>query len=412
MFDTHSNFSYEVIENTPGTAGTTVVMGTTNFAQFPDPGTASAYNVMAWPVGTVPLNDNAEILRVTAKGTNGTITVTREQEDTTAKDLSNEYQIAMAVTKKTLTDVEDSLEAEHNVNGTHKVTAFQHINAPEGFLINGKIVPSVTSNNLTVAIKTLSGDDPSATNPVYIRIAGVVRSLTSALSTTNNAGTNWLAMGSTELAAKEVDLFVYLSWNVADENFVIGVSRIPFALRHGDFVMSGANAKGVLRGGVLTNSETNDPYTVIGRFAATLSAAAAHNWSVPTFTSANLIQRPIHETRELTWTPVWTGYSTDPSNIDTRYIIQGNVLHFIMHASTAGTSNANTNNFTIPFIVTPVSDGGAWYSAFDNGAQLTTAGRWVISGGTSTVICYKDFAAGAWTTSNAKRMSASGKTFI
>ena len=35
-------------------------------------------------------------------------------------------------------------------------------------LMNGKLVASVSSNALTVAIKTLSGDDPSSNNPVYI----------------------------------------------------------------------------------------------------------------------------------------------------------------------------------------------------------------------------------------------------
>lgn len=41
------------------------------------------------------------------------------------------------------------------------------VNAPQGFLINGKI--SVTdAAGITVAIKTLAGTDPSATDPVYV----------------------------------------------------------------------------------------------------------------------------------------------------------------------------------------------------------------------------------------------------
>ena len=63
--------------------------------------------------------------------------------------------------------------------------------APEGFLLNGKIVPSVASNNLTVAIKGLDGNNPSSTNPIYVRIGDTIRSITSALSVTKNAGTNW-----------------------------------------------------------------------------------------------------------------------------------------------------------------------------------------------------------------------------
>jgi hypothetical protein len=43
-----------------------------------------------------------------------------------------------------------------------------NFNSPEGFLINGKIAVSVAANDLTVAIKGLDGNDPSASNPVYI----------------------------------------------------------------------------------------------------------------------------------------------------------------------------------------------------------------------------------------------------
>jgi hypothetical protein len=37
----------------------------------------------------------------------------------------------------------------------------------------------------------MNGSDPSVSNPVYIRIGDTVRSITSALSVTKNAGTNW-----------------------------------------------------------------------------------------------------------------------------------------------------------------------------------------------------------------------------
>lgn len=59
-------------------------------------------------------------------------------------------------------------------------------------LINGTLVPSVSGNALTVAIKTLAGNDPSPTDPVYIVTRGVtagngdftVSALTSATSIT------------------------------------------------------------------------------------------------------------------------------------------------------------------------------------------------------------------------------------
>jgi len=83
-------------------------------------------------------------------------------------------------------------------------------------MINGKIDVSVASSDLTVAIKTLSGNNPSTSEPVYVRIGDTVRSITSALSVTRNDGTNWFNSGSSELATFEVDYFVYLGYNATD----------------------------------------------------------------------------------------------------------------------------------------------------------------------------------------------------
>lgn len=83
-------------------------------------------------------------------------------------------------------------------------------------MINGKIDVSVASSDLTVAIKTLSGNNPSTSEPVYVRIGDTVRSITSALSVTRNDGTNWFNSGSAELATFEVDYFVYLGYNATD----------------------------------------------------------------------------------------------------------------------------------------------------------------------------------------------------
>jgi hypothetical protein len=168
-------------------------------------------------------------------------------------------------------------------------------NAPQGFLINGKIVPSVASNNLTVAIKGMDGNNPSSTNPVYVRIGDTIRSITAALSVTKNAGTNWFNAGSAELATKGIDYFVYLGYNATD-GVVIGFSRIPYATLYSDFSTTSTNEK-YCAISTITNAAAGDNYENIGRFAATLSAGAGYTWSVPTFTAANLIQRPIYESR-------------------------------------------------------------------------------------------------------------------
>src|ERR1041385_3880934 len=102
------------------------------------------------------------------------------------------------------------------------------LNPQQGFLINGKLSVTVASNNLTVALKTLAGNNPSASEPVYVRMQDTVDSITAALSVTKNAGTNWFNAGAAELATKEIDYFVYLGYNATD-GVVIGFARIPYA---------------------------------------------------------------------------------------------------------------------------------------------------------------------------------------
>lgn len=234
-------------------------------------------------------------------------------------------------------------------------------NAPEGFLLNGKIVPSVTSNNLTVAIKGLNGNDPSATNPVYIRIGDAIRSITSALSVTKNAGTNWFNAGSSELATKEIDYFVYLGYNATD-GVVIGFSRIPYATEYSQFSTTSTNEK-YCAISTITNAAAGDDYVVIGRFAATLSAGAGYTWTVPAFDSKNLIQRPVFNTRTLTWQPVFTcsGSMTYTSVTTTlsNYTINDRVVTIsLVLSGTIGGTPSYAINATLPITNSCSSIGG------------------------------------------------------
>jgi hypothetical protein len=174
-------------------------------------------------------------------------------------------------------------------------------NYPEGTMINGRILPSVDgSGKLTVALKTLAGNDPSSTDPVYIMIGGVVRSITSALSITISTGTNRGNAGSAELATKEIDWFVYLNWYVTGSVVQLQVSRIPNGKVSTDFTYTGTGEKDAYGG----NVGAGDVFVNIGRFAVTLSAGAGYTWSVPTFTADNLIQKPIYTTRDNSISPV------------------------------------------------------------------------------------------------------------
>lgn len=244
----------------------------------------------------------ADINGAYVKKSNGLTFTEIVEPDTPAANKIIVYAKDVGGVSKLFFKQDDGTEVEIGAGGGGILSTTQY--APSGFLINGKIVPSVASNNLTLAIKGMDGNDPSASNPVYVRIGNTVRTITSALSVTLNAGTNYFNSGSAELATKEIDYFVYLGYNSTD-GVVIGFSRIPFANIYSDFSATNTNEK-FCAISKITNAAAGDDYELIGRFAATLSAGTGYTWTVPTFTNKNLIQRPIYETRWLTYTPVRT----------------------------------------------------------------------------------------------------------
>lgn len=229
-----------------------------------------------------------------------------------------------------------------------------NISGPQGFMINGKIDVTVASNNITVAIKTLAGTDPTTSDVVFVRIDDTIHSITSALSVTKNAGTNWFNSGSSELATQEIDYFVYLGYNATD-GVVIGFSRIPGANKYGDFSATTTNEKYAAISTITTAAST-DYYEVVGRFAATLSAGAGYTWSVPTFTASNLIQRPIYETRWLTMLPVLAvSGGTAPTYTASAYrykVIDNSVFYRLNLRNTSGGTagnGASAITFQLPF---------------------------------------------------------------
>jgi hypothetical protein len=261
-------------------------------------------------------------------------------QEGTAQAHSAGAVVEILFTAKQWKRLREGLVAEHNQDGTHQILTYASLIAPEGFLINGKIVPSVDSNNLTVALKTLSGDDASATNPIYVRIGDTIRTISAALSTTLNAGTNWFNAGSAELATKEIDYFVYLGDRAGTVR--LGFGRIPYAERQNDYSATNTDSRHIAFSSALSS---DDKVNVIGRFAATLSAGAGYTWSVPTFTATNLIQRPIYGTRWLSYvsTPVaGGGTAASFSGMRSMYCIQRNtcVVNINLTNSSGGTAGS------------------------------------------------------------------------
>lgn len=239
-------------------------------------------------------------------------------------------------------------------------------------LINGKIVPSVASNNLTVAIQTLAGTTPSASNPVGIWIGDTLRWITGALSISANAGTNWFNSGSAELATKEIDYFAYIGYNATD-GITLGFARIPYARQYSDFNTTTTNDR-YARISTITNAAAGDNYINIGRFAATLSASASFNWSVPSYTNANLIQEPVYETRWLTFVPTlaWGGTPAGSPTTAYKYMVNSRTtsIRFSVFGYTGFTNTSLTAS--LPFNATEIQP---QISEFRNGTTpVLTAG--------------------------------------
>lgn len=330
-----------------------------------------------------------------------------------ATNINGHYERKL-ITSKTATNIlHSALSFDHTtaeevriVNPAEEFDAIYQ--PPQGYMINGKI--SVTdAAGITVAIKTLAGNDPSETDPVFVRIGDSVHMIITALSVSKADGTNWCNAGSAELATKEIDYFVYLGYNATD-GVVIGFSRIPSAAQYSDFSVTTTNEKYAAIS-TITNAASTDYYEVVGRFAATLSAGAGYTWSVPTYTAINLIQRPIYETRLLSFTPVWTGYSVSPAGTN-KYKLVGSKCRIDMsNTDNLGTSNANTNKFTTPFapaetMARMMGVGFGW----NNSAGLAGF-RIEWTAGTALMTTYIDKDGNVWTTSGTKAINIFGMEF-
>lgn len=338
-------------------------------------------------------------------GSNELQGVTRGVSGSTGRSHLNEADVAWVLSEEHINNLNDAFKATHTEAGVHSLTAFSTLQAPEGFLLNGKIVPSVASNNLTVAIKGVDGNDPSASNPVYAKINGAVRSITAALSVTKNAGTNWCNSGGAELATMEVDYFVYLGYNATD-GVVVGFSRISSATSYGEFSATTTNEKHCAISTITTAAAT-DYYNVIGRFAATLSAGAGYTWTVPTFTASNLVQRPVFETRWLSYVPTLAGFSSNPTSIVAQYRLAGNLMTVALSDGGNGTSNTTGKTYTLPLAkITGSTAQVSITTIVDNGTQAY--GKHVLAANSATVTCYPAVATANWTASGSCRLFNDG----
>lgn len=365
---TKSNFATTLVTGIGTGTGDTITLNSTTGLPTDTEITLTFNRVTSGGV----VNSTSVMERITGTISGATlINYTRGVDGTTEQAHAGGVVVEYIPNAADMNDQIDGILVGHDQQGFHK------FNAPEGFLLNGKIVPSVADDDLTVALKGLDGNDPSATNPIYVRIGDTVHSITSALSVTKAAGTNWFYAGSAQLATKEIDYFVYLGYNATD-GVVIGFARIPYATDYSHFSATTTNEK-YCAISTITNAAAGDGYTVIGRFAATLSAGAGYTWSVPTFTSINLIQRPIFETRLLQYQPQYSGagsltYTSVTTEKSTYRIIGADCS---VQVSAYGTTGGSTNQSiicTLPIASEPAFITHTSAASVIDGTPLDNAG--------------------------------------
>jgi hypothetical protein len=247
---------------------------------------------------------------------------------------------------------------------TYKLNSFE----------NYTIVPTIDSGNLTVAIKDLAGNNLTATNFAKFKIGDANFTLSSSLSVTKNAATDWCDLGSFELAGNDVDVFVYIiNETGAAAGLKVGFSRIPYAITMGDFTNANFSEKYIA--GNWTNFNSTDKVANIGRFRARLSGNPSFVWSIP---NPLVVNKPIYETELLNMLSVVGGYTTKPAG-SYYYKLTGKSCRYILAESGFSTSGlAAQKTYSLPFTSAnkspALSFAGVAPFPMDNGIYQPAAG--------------------------------------
>lgn len=291
------------------------------------------------------------------------------------------------------------------------------LNPADGIVINGKISPSISAGGLVLALKTMAGNNPSTSEPVYFRIGDTLRTISTSLSVTVAQGTtNPFNSGSTnangpELGTKEIDYFSYLSWVSTSSAAAIGYGRFPHARVYSDFSGTLSNEK---YGAFSSTPAATDNVINFGRFAATVSTGSTYTWTVPTYTSVNLIQGPIFETRWLDWVPAGATTSGTFTSLVislAKYKIQRNLLKYQLYvAGTLGGAASQYVTLTLPFdalnSAVTITTGALLFA--DGSATPGIFGGGFILAGTPDKVGFYKYNQANWHTSGTGTVDSSG----
>lgn len=268
----------------------------------------------------------------------------------------------------------------------------------------------ITANDLVVSLKDKNGSDPSVASPVKLQIGNAVREVTAALSITIPDGINYFNAGSAELGTQQIELFICAVWDSNSSVVALSATRCPWNANVSDYSSTTTSETHLFNH---ANFTSTDPVQVIGRTACILSlSGTSHLWTIPTLDDDNLIHREILQTRWLSWTPTRTGYSSVPTSIVYQYKMINDTCFIISRDGVDGTSNANTNQISLPFGATQTTNIAYQFVAAANNNSVTlTAYSYgaIFTPNWSTLIFGLDasFNSTAWAATNNKRIRTS-----
>lgn len=145
--------------------------------------------------------------------------------------------------------------------------------------------------------------------------------------------------------------------------------------------------------GQLIDGEANRSFSAGGSFTLLSDGA---NWVI------------INEVGSwVTYTPVWTGFSADPTVAAAEYFRVGKLCTIRITTSATGTSNATTTTVTAPFIAATTNLQYGFIPVIANNSISLTAPGLVQTRQTSSNVLdlFITQASGAWTSANGKRVS-------
>lgn len=258
----------------------------------------------------------------------------------------------------------------------------------DGDVGNHQISTSIASNNLTVALKEMSGSDPSTTSPVLFRSGNTKLKVTSALSITITAAMGDLfGWDAGKIQANDAQLFVYLINNNGTPQ--LGVSPCPMltnvATNYYDLGAGAQTGSAGYTNIVMSGTRhANNSARVIGRI--NVHQLDNNNWQAPT--TALVVNEPIWHTDRMNWTPQHTraggAYSNQPTLHYAYYWIDKLQLSWEeRHQQHATPGSSGAQQLTAPYVSVTAKSGWGFNGVMAIGIYP------LISAGTRTVSLYK-----------------------